>query len=128
PAPPHVRAGRGGGVFPPGAPGQRPRPPPPGPRRSPVSRDTRPDRHALLELQALLTQLAALRDEGDPARFSGDSGTAGCCTGCGLPLATRPWPTPRPPASRCAPTAPWPTSMTCATTWPTPGSPTSTRA
>ena len=38
-----------------------------------MSRDTRPDRHALLELQALLTQLAALRDEGDPARFSGDS-------------------------------------------------------
>jgi hypothetical protein len=35
-----------------------------------VSRDTQPDRHALLELQALLT---ALRDEGDPARFSGDS-------------------------------------------------------
>jgi len=38
-----------------------------------VSRDTRPDRHALLELQALLTQLATLRDEGDPVRFSGDS-------------------------------------------------------
>ena len=38
-----------------------------------MSRDTRPDRHALLELHALLTQLATLRDEGDPARFSGDS-------------------------------------------------------
>jgi hypothetical protein len=38
-----------------------------------VSRGTRPDRHALLELQALLIQLATLRDEGDPARFSHDS-------------------------------------------------------
>jgi hypothetical protein len=35
-------------------------------------RDARPDRHALLELQALLTQLTALRDEGDAARFSAD--------------------------------------------------------
>jgi hypothetical protein len=38
-----------------------------------VSQDSRPDRHALLELQALLTQLAALRNEGDAARFSADS-------------------------------------------------------
>jgi hypothetical protein len=38
-----------------------------------VSQDSRADRHALLELQALLTQLAALRDEGNAARFSADS-------------------------------------------------------
>ena len=56
-----------------GAPGNDPLQPRPGHRRSPVSRDTRPDRHALLQLHALLTQLAALRDEGDPARFGGDS-------------------------------------------------------
>jgi hypothetical protein len=38
-----------------------------------VSQDSRPDRHALLELQALLIQLDVLRDEGDAARFSTDS-------------------------------------------------------
>lgn len=37
-----------------------------------MSPDTRPDRHALLELQALLAQLAALRGEGDAVRFTGD--------------------------------------------------------
>jgi hypothetical protein len=37
-----------------------------------VSPDTRPDRHALLELQALLVQLATLRGEGDAERFTGD--------------------------------------------------------
>lgn len=35
--------------------------------------DVRPDRHALLELEALLGQIAALREEGDPARFDRDS-------------------------------------------------------
>jgi uncharacterized protein with HEPN domain len=38
-----------------------------------VSPDSRPDRHALLELQALLTQIADLRSEGDAARFSADA-------------------------------------------------------
>jgi hypothetical protein len=38
-----------------------------------VSGDTRPDRHALLELDALLDQIAILRDEGNPARFDNDS-------------------------------------------------------
>jgi uncharacterized protein with HEPN domain len=37
-----------------------------------VSTEARPDRHALLELQALLTQVAALRSEGDAARFAAD--------------------------------------------------------
>ncbi|MDQ2815972.1 MAG: hypothetical protein M3Z75_30060 [Actinomycetota bacterium] len=32
--------------------------------------DVRPDRHALLELDALLGEIAALRDEGDAARFA----------------------------------------------------------
>ena len=31
--------------------------------------DARPDRHALLELDALLSEVAMLRDEGDAARF-----------------------------------------------------------
>ncbi len=31
--------------------------------------DARPDRHALLELQALLAQIGALRSEGDADRF-----------------------------------------------------------
>ena len=31
--------------------------------------DARPDRHALLELDALLSEIAMLRDEGDAARF-----------------------------------------------------------
>lgn len=34
--------------------------------------ELRPDRHALLELATLLGQLAALRDEGDAARFHAD--------------------------------------------------------
>jgi hypothetical protein len=38
-----------------------------------VSPDSRPDRHALLELHALLTQIDALRSEGDAARFSADA-------------------------------------------------------
>jgi len=38
-----------------------------------VSGDTRPDRHALLELDALLDQIAILRDEANPARFDNDS-------------------------------------------------------
>jgi hypothetical protein len=37
-----------------------------------VTDDTRPDRHALLELQALLTQIAALRGEGNAGRFTAD--------------------------------------------------------
>jgi hypothetical protein len=37
-----------------------------------VSPDTRPDRHALLELQALLAQIAVLRSEGDADRFTAD--------------------------------------------------------
>ena len=32
-----------------------------------MSPDARPDRHALLELQALLTQITTLRSEGDAA-------------------------------------------------------------
>jgi uncharacterized protein with HEPN domain len=38
-----------------------------------VSPEVRPDRHALLELQALLTQMAALRSEGDADRFTADA-------------------------------------------------------
>jgi hypothetical protein len=38
-----------------------------------VSEDSRPDRHALLQLSALLTQIADLRSEGDAARFSADA-------------------------------------------------------
>jgi uncharacterized protein with HEPN domain len=34
--------------------------------------DVRPDRHALLELDALLTEIIALRDEGDGDRFEHD--------------------------------------------------------
>jgi hypothetical protein len=39
--------------------------------------DVRPDRHALLDLDALLGELAVLRDDGDAARFDQDSATAG---------------------------------------------------
>lgn len=35
--------------------------------------DVRSDRHALLELQALLTEISALRREGDAGRFAADS-------------------------------------------------------
>jgi uncharacterized protein with HEPN domain len=38
-----------------------------------VTGDARPDRHALLELQALLTQMAALRSEGNADRFTADA-------------------------------------------------------
>jgi hypothetical protein len=37
-----------------------------------VTGDARPDRHALLELQALLTQIDALRGEGSADRFTAD--------------------------------------------------------
>lgn len=37
-----------------------------------MSPDARPDRHALLELLALFTQIAALRGEGNAARFADD--------------------------------------------------------
>jgi hypothetical protein len=37
-----------------------------------VSPDARPDRHALLELQALLAQIAVLRGEGSADRFTAD--------------------------------------------------------
>ena len=37
-----------------------------------MSQDTRPDRHALLELQALLAQIAVLRSEGSADRFTAD--------------------------------------------------------
>ena len=37
-----------------------------------MSTDLRPDRHALLELEALLCEIAALRDEGDADLFSDD--------------------------------------------------------
>jgi hypothetical protein len=37
-----------------------------------VSPDARPDRHALLELRALLKQITALRGEGDADRFTTD--------------------------------------------------------
>ena len=35
--------------------------------------DIRPDRHALLELEALLDEIAALRDEGNAERFDHDA-------------------------------------------------------
>jgi hypothetical protein len=38
-----------------------------------VSGDVRPDRHALLELDALLSQIAVLRGEGNAARFDADA-------------------------------------------------------
>ena len=38
-----------------------------------MSGEIRPDRHALLELGALLHQIAVLRDEGDTTRFDTDS-------------------------------------------------------
>jgi len=38
-----------------------------------VSGDIRPDRHALPELDALLDQIALLRDEGNAARFGTDA-------------------------------------------------------
>jgi hypothetical protein len=38
-----------------------------------VSGDARPDRHALLELDALLHAITTLRDEGDAARFGEDA-------------------------------------------------------
>jgi hypothetical protein len=37
-----------------------------------VTGDARPDRHALLELQALFSEISALRSEGDAGRFSAD--------------------------------------------------------
>ncbi len=38
-----------------------------------VSAERRPDRHALPELGALLTEVRSLREDGDAARFAGDA-------------------------------------------------------
>jgi hypothetical protein len=38
-----------------------------------VNVDLRPDRHALLELEALLKEIATLRAEGNAARFNDDA-------------------------------------------------------
>jgi hypothetical protein len=38
-----------------------------------VTGDARPDRHALLELQGLLIEIAALRSEGDADRFAAEA-------------------------------------------------------
>jgi hypothetical protein len=48
-----------------------------------VSPDARPDRHALLKLQALLNQITALRSEGDADRFTAMPATGRSCTGYG---------------------------------------------
>jgi hypothetical protein len=93
---------------------QRARQPRPGHRHAAVTGDIRPDRHALLELDALLAEIAILRDEGDAARSGQDARYRWVCTGGGSPPATRP-------------RRPGPTYMTCATISRTPGSPTSTK-
>ena len=90
--------------------------------------DARPDRHALLELQALLTQIAALRGEGDADRITADdryrwvlhrlwiaAGNEALAYTQAIDQPVR--------ANRT-----WATSTTCATTSPTPASPTSTKA
>jgi hypothetical protein len=89
--------------------------------------DVRPDRHALLELEALLGAIEALRDEGDAARFDRESRYRWVLHRLWIAVATRCSRTPPPPGSRYALTAPGRTYMTCATISPTPGSPTSTR-
>jgi hypothetical protein len=81
-----------------------------------VTDDTRPDRHALLELQALLIQIAALRGEGDADRFTADdryrwvlhrvwiaagNEALACTPATGQPVR---------------PERTWPISTTCATT------------
>jgi len=38
-----------------------------------VTGDARPDRHALLDLQGLLTEIAALRSEGGADRFAAEA-------------------------------------------------------
>ena len=65
--PPDINAVFGGLNAPPAA-AQSARQPRPDRRHAAVS-DVRPDRHALLELDALLSELAALRNDGDAARF-----------------------------------------------------------
>ena len=73
---------------------QRPRQPRPGHRHSPVNGDTRPDRHALLELEALLTRSAPCATRATPTGSPPTTGTGGSCTGYGSPPGTRRWPTP----------------------------------
>lgn len=54
-----------------------------------MTADVRPDRKALLELDALLGRIQELAAAGDRARYDSDDEYGGCCTGCGPPSATR---------------------------------------
>jgi hypothetical protein len=92
-----------------------------------VSPDSRPDRHALLELHALLTQIDALRSEGDAARFSADARYRWVLHRLWIAAGNEALAYTQATGSPYAPTGSGPTSTTCATTSPTPGSPTSTK-
>jgi len=92
-----------------------------------VSPDSRPDRHALLELHALLTQIDALRSEGDAARFSADARYRWVLHRLWIAAGNEALAYTQATGSPYAPTGSGPTSTTCATTSPTPSSPTSTK-
>ena len=92
-----------------------------------MSPDSRPDRHALLELHALLTQIDALRSEGDAARFSADARYRWVLHRLWIAAGNEALAYTQATGSPYAPTGSGPTSTTCATTSPTPGSPTSTK-
>ena len=89
--------------------------------------DVRPDRHALLELDALLGELAALRDDGDAARFDQDSRYRWVLHRLWIAVGNEALAYTAATGQRYVLTGPGRTFTTCATTSPTPGSRTSTR-
>jgi len=89
-----------------------------------VSRDARrPALHALLELQALLGQLAMLRREGDAARFAAEPRYRWLLHRLWIAAGNEALAYTRPRASPCAPTEPGPTCTTYGTISLTPAYP-----
>jgi len=79
-----------------------------------VSPDARPDRHALLELQALLAQIGVLRSEGDADRFTADARYRRVLHRLWIAAGNEALAYTHAAGSRSAPTASGPTSTTCA--------------
>jgi hypothetical protein len=64
-----------------------------------VTQDARPDRHALLEFQALLAQIAVLRSEGDADRFTADDRYRWVLHRLWIAAGNEAWPSRRPSVS-----------------------------
>ena len=89
--------------------------------------DVRPDRHALLELEALLGAIEALGDEGDAARFDRESRYRWVLHRLWIAVGNEALAYTAATGQPVRADRTWSNLMTCATISPTPGSRTSTR-